>query len=220
MGGELELWRFLRNRHRLEQYLIQIFDRSEYEEAHDLFKNVGPTFDVNWKHPETLSAWLHDFDVLGYDKTLKLFLSHPHLDVNPRTPNGVTPFMKLCAHGRGVALFEPKSNPSTCLSLLLEDPRLDMNQVDSAGKAGVFLAMEDENYEFAEIILASLRRLPLSMPAVDWDKFDEDSTEDNFYLWKQYEADAFELQKSLRVKLKVQGSSPSFCFKQRKKENT
>jgi len=140
----------------MEALLADLIRSNSTLKAQSLLESLPINFDIN---RQNFLGWtfLH-MACHGNDcSTLPFLLSHP--TINPNLPDFAnrTPFTLACA----MSQLCPNIDTSHCVSILLDDPRLDINCADVTGKTGLMWAAWNGRKDIVETILGSMRDIKM-----------------------------------------------------------
>ena len=166
-----------------------------------------PTLNVNHKN-ETRGGWtaLHWASQNGHGDIVTLLLHHPAIDVNVKTKGDATP----------LAVAAEKGSP--CVRLLLQDARVEVNNVAKWGDSALDKAITGFYMDTVRLFIASGRDLELGG---DEDEHDDGSNgdgdsirlaervnnEEAVTLLQEYKEDPEKVRDDVRRGLGIEGSS-------------
>jgi len=107
---------------KIEEVFWEAARGSRVEEVKEIMR-THPSLNVNWRNTE-IAGWtaLNCACYEGRDSIVAILLAHPAIDVNLKSHFGGTPFLNSCLR-----------HTDSCARLLLQDPRVDLDEPEEDG---------------------------------------------------------------------------------------
>ena len=105
--------------------------------------------DINWGNPDVFDyKGLHTSCNNGKKEIVEYLISHPKINVNKETNDGLTPLYRACASGK-----------EEIVKILLKDERVNVNKENKDGWTPLWVACWNGNEEIVKILFASGREI-------------------------------------------------------------